>query len=339
MVNKRSMDLSSSKEPKRIKTIEVKDKFQTPSKKHLDKTLIKATSCGDVKTVETLLKLGANVNTQNRKKQTPLHLASYRAEHAIAKILLENGANVYAQDSNGRTPLHEACFIEANLEMVQILLKHHANVNKRTRTRKTPLHYACLYSEGPDIVEILLENGASLNAQDEDGSTPLHEAASGFNGTASKLEILKILLRHNAEVNARNREGETPLHDACNFEQLEIVQELLKHNPNVNAIAFREMHGERSPLMFAVMKGNGDIVEELLAHGADIDFSDSLLGNSLNIAIEMGHVEMVKVLLKNGCSTNTKAKMFDENEYFTAFESSLYLGYTDILKMLAFHKT
>ena len=105
MVNKRSFDLSSSKEPKRIKTIEVKDKFQTPSKKHLDKTLIKATSCGDVKTVETLLKLGANVNTQNRKKQTPLHLASYRAEHAIAKILLENGANVYAQDSNGRTPL------------------------------------------------------------------------------------------------------------------------------------------------------------------------------------------------------------------------------------------
>ena len=155
---------------------------------------------------------------------------------------------------------------------------------------------------------------------------------------ADKLEIVRILLQHNADVDARDKEGETPLHVACELGRLEIVRELLKHNPNVNANATKCRNMRLTPLMFAAMKGFSEIVEELLLHGADINFSGSFLGNALNIAIEKGHVEMVKTLLKNGCNTNAKSKMFDKNEAYTAFESSLYLGYTDMLKMLAFHK-
>ena len=276
------------------------------------------------------------MDNNNDEKQTPLHLASYGAEHAIAKILLESGANVDAQDSNGRTPLHEACFIEANLEMVQLLLEHHANVNKQTRTRKTPLHYACVYSEGPDIIEILLENGASVNDRDKDGLTPLHAAAD-------KLDILKVLLQHNAEVDARNNMGATSLHIACELGLLELVQELLKHSQDVNAIANRGggLTVKVTPIMCAAMGGFSEVVEELLAHGADINSNDSVFGNSLNVAtcIDHGEVEMVKTLLKNGCKTNAKAKLFTEHEACTAFESSLYLGHIELMRMFAFHET
>ena len=75
MANKISLDCSSSKEAR--EDLEIDNNFETLPKA-LDEALIKAASTGDVKTVETLLKLGANVNTQNDKKQTPLHLASDR---------------------------------------------------------------------------------------------------------------------------------------------------------------------------------------------------------------------------------------------------------------------
>ena len=258
----------------------------------------------------------------------------------IVKLLLEFGVNVNQEDIVEETALHKTFYhYEANLEMVQILLKHHANVNKQTKILETPLHLACYYFASPAMVEVLLENGASLDARDEDGSTPLHLAATGFNGAARKLEMLKILLQHNAEVDARNNVDETPLHVACEIGRLEIVQELLKHNPNVNAIATYYHDTRFTPIMLALKWGFSEIMEELLAHGAYIDFNDSFMNSSLNMAIERRNFEMVRLLLKNGCSTNTKAKMFDRNEDCTAFESSLYLGHIDMLKMLVFHKT
>ena len=86
------------------------------------------------------------------------------------------------------------------------------------------------------------------------------------------------------------------------------------------------------------MKGSLEIVEALLLHGADVNFSDSVNGNSLNLAVRKGHLKIAKTLLKNGCNTNTKEKMFDGNEDCTAFESSLHLGNTDMLKVLAFNE-
>ena len=163
MVNKRSFDLSSSKEPKRIKTFEELEDFEKLSKECLNKTLIKAAKSGDAKTVETLLKLGADVNTQNGEKQTPLHLASARAEHAVAKILLENGANVDTQDWYGQTPLHRALEIEGDLEIVQTLLKIGADVNTQNDKNQTPLHLAS-NRKNYNMVKLLLENGAYLQS-------------------------------------------------------------------------------------------------------------------------------------------------------------------------------
>ena len=351
MANKISLDCSTSKEEVR-EDLEILNNFETLPKELLDEALIKEASSGDVKTVETFLNLGADVNVQNHKKQTPLHLATHREDYAIVKLLLENGAYVDAQDSYGQTALHKAFYhCETNLEMVKILLKHHANVNQQTKRLETPLHLACYYFASPSIVEILLENGASINARDERGSTPLHIAAKGFNGAADKLEILKILLKHNAEVDVRNNKDETPLHAACELGRLEIVRELLKHNPNVNAIATKYHDIELTPLMLVVdglphvqqqispKEEFLEIVEELILHGANTNFRNSTYHTPLSIAIERGQVEMVNTLLKNGCNINAKAKMFDVNEDCTAFESSLYFGNTNILKMLALHES
>ena len=223
-------------------------------------------------------------------------------------------------------------------EILKLLLKIGMNVNQQVGVKpfqRTLLHHACLLNPNPTIVKILLENGAFIEATDYSDATPLIQACC-----TGSFKVVQLLIQHHAVVHARDTCGQTPLHLAClsNRRHFKIVQELLKHKPDVNAIASRQWHGERTPLTFAVMKGSLEIVEALLLHGADVNFSDSVNGNSLNLAVRKGHLKIAKTLLKNGCNTNTKEKMFDENEDCTAFESSLHLGNTDMLKVLAFNE-
>ena len=126
------------------------------------------------------------------------------------------------------------------------------------------------------------------------------------------------------------------------------MRELLKHNPNVNAISTKYHDAGLTPIMlvvphmqqmFAPKEEFLEIVEELILNGADTNFRNSTFDTPLSMAIEYEQVEMVKILLKNGCNTNAKAKMFDVDEDCTAFESSLCLGNTNILKMLALHES
>ena len=327
MNTKISVDISSSKEER--EDLEILNNFETLPKELLDEALIKAASSGDMKSVETLLKLGADVNTQNHEKQTPLHLAFDRKDYAIVKLLLENGANVDAKDSYG-TPLHKACLL-GKLEMVKILLKHNANVNERTKTRKTPLHLACRNTESPTIAELLLENGALVDAQDCFSWTPLDHAYD-----LERLQIAQALLTHGASVRT------ITLHQACCKGHLEGVKKLIQLNADVNATD--EM--QRTPLHYACWSGSVEIVQVLLQCNADvlknIDSKDSDGYTPLHFAIEAGNAEVAKLLLKNGCSTEARGVAFTNDgnalPHCTAFEVALKMKCINILKMVAFHK-
>ena len=156
--------------------------------------------------------------------------------------------------------------------------------------------------------------------------------------------MVKMLLKHGSKVNIKARYGETPLHEACHAGSLEIVQELIKHKADVNAV-FDGGNELMTPLMVAAKSDVLEIVEELLKHGADINFIDGSNGNALHLAIEDGHVEVVKTLLINGCNPKVRAQTYlTPNEIHelpncTAFELALHLGSFDIMKMVAFHET
>ena len=170
MANKISLDLGSPKEHEIIKTFEALEleDFENLSKELLDKALIKAASSGDVKTVETLLKLGADLNTQNDKKQTPLHLAFDRKDYAIVNLLLENGA----QDFYGETPLHRACLHYAcwggSVKIVEILLQSNGDILKNIDSKDfngyTPLQFA-IEREHSEVVKLLLKNGCNTEVR------------------------------------------------------------------------------------------------------------------------------------------------------------------------------
>ena len=108
----------------------------------IDEALIKATENGDLKTVKSLIKKGADANTiDSTSESTILHIASYKGYTEIAKLLIDKGANVNAEAYGYTTPLHSTSK-EGHLEMAKLLIKNDADINATDEYNRSALIFA-----------------------------------------------------------------------------------------------------------------------------------------------------------------------------------------------------
>ena len=205
-----------------------------------DISISKAASTGNIEAVKQHLASGANVNTTDMIRRTPLHRAAEYDHMGIAKFLIANGADVNAKSDRGRTPLHDAARW-VHMEIAELLIANGADVNatdelvgwtpldeainqKHTETvdllrkhgsktgeeiademAKRSIHVAARVGDIDWVIKHL-ESVTDVNAQDDDGWTPLHLPA----GRGHK-EIVELLIAAGADVNARDVDGSTPL--------------------------------------------------------------------------------------------------------------------------------
>ncbi|KAE8327260.1 ankyrin repeat-containing domain protein [Aspergillus sergii] len=89
---------------------------------------------------------------------------SHGTERVVSLLLLQRGVNVNVQDSRGQTPLHIAAQC-GHLGVVRLLLTtEHIDVNARDHHGSTPLHVASEKGH-VEVVQLLVAHGARLDAR------------------------------------------------------------------------------------------------------------------------------------------------------------------------------
>ena len=159
--------------------------------------------------IETLIDLGANLNTQRREsKETPLILAADWNNYMAAYLLVRHGADVNEQISNGFTALHLS--VKKNHEnLIKLLLANKMVVNIQDKCGYTPLHW-CAREGHQNLCRLLLEHNADANIKDYFGDTPFHWCAK-----EGHENLCRLLLEHNADVNIKDYFGDTPFALVC----------------------------------------------------------------------------------------------------------------------------
>jgi ankyrin repeat protein len=291
-----------------------------------------AVTDGDLQKVKALLKDNPKLALSwDYSGISPLHLAARWGHPDIAELLLAYGGKANARDENSMTPLHWAARYSSK-EVVALLLANKAEVNDRDNEGLTPLHWAARKGS-KEVVALLLANKAEVNDRDNEGLTPLHWAAR--NGSK---DVVALLLANKAEVNDKDNKGLTPLHWAARCGYKDAARALLAKGADVNSKVkdpeikigkpWKMLGGGEdakelqsvgkgdgkansdrgaTPLHFAAGEGNGDVVNLLLAKGADVNAKDAYGGRTpLYDAIRARSKDIVAQLLAHGADVNAR---------------------------------
>lgn len=180
-------------------------------------------------------------------------------------------------------------------DVEKILKRDPTAINTQDDEGMTPLAGAVV-QEQLDVVRFLLDKGADPNIPNKTGLTSLEHACGREKTNA--LALAKLLLAKGASVNATNVTGFTitPLNWAISSDNTELVKLLLDHGATIGATF----------LSTAADRGDVNIAEILIAHGADVNAKDSGGNTALHAAAWAGRDEVIKLLLSKGAEVDPK---------------------------------
>jgi ankyrin repeat protein len=308
-------------------------------------------SRGNLQCVNIVLNREAKVDRYNLGFYTPLFLAASGGHAQVAHALIKRKASVNLKGADGWTALHKAVDL-GHVDMVRLLLSHGAWIAAKTARELCPLHRACGRGHY-EVMRLLLDHGAPVEATTEDGWTALHGAAR-----SGRKEVVEILLQHSSDLNCQTTEGRTPLHHACRGGHDEIVLLLMAHGADP---LVKDRHGQY-PVHRAAKGDNPRVLEILLSSGLDqlserdnfnatpldvaqstgsfaaADFLRHAMSSelgledtkaALELAIEGGDAELIKVLLDEGADPNSMGP-----RVWTALEQALQHDREEIATLL-----
>ena len=209
---------------------------------------------------------------------TLLHAAASKDQVEVMEYLIECGIPLNATDSKGNTALHLAT------------------------------QNACI-----NAVDLLLERQANDTILNQDLDASLHIAVRSNN-----LQLVQAFLRHpSVELVVHGYRKRTPLHLAAEHDLVEIVEAIHTAAKTVQEWkenkSFRVCAGDAdnvTPIHYAARCGSHKVLDlmitKALEHGYPIEgvlnFLDEENSSPLHAAVDAGHLEVVKVLLKYGAS-------------------------------------
>ncbi|XP_043064447.1 rabankyrin-5 isoform X2 [Drosophila ficusphila] len=320
---------------------------------------------------KTILKKNPNVNIQNMKGETPLHIAIASQNCEMVKCLLE----VPDIDINLRT-FDEKCALELSLllevpnftiasmllnkgalpnsvksktgdSLLQVLamkgdrgedaamfLSDFALLDHINLKGLTALHIAA-YKNLPNLVKKLIFKGASCNLQpvqnglksaihmaveanavdaleafvdikkevldvldfnckDIDGESPLSLCLA-----LDRTQLVQTLIRGGSDVNAKNKNNLTLLHQSIKNKDSDTALFLIQQGANFTALT----DNQDSALDLSIKNNLPRVVDALCTRGVDLS-SEKNAGSPLWTALELGHEEVARLLVRHGVDTD-----------------------------------
>ncbi|KAF4943466.1 hypothetical protein FSARC_14911 [Fusarium sarcochroum] len=248
--------------------------------------------------VQTLLDVGAVVNTADNRGRTPLFHAAENCDEATVRSLVSKGANIERADKYERTPLSHAIRNSTPSGSMRVLLElllSHTIIDKPDFRGWTPLMHAAK-SSNLDAMRLLIDRGADINQVDNDGYTPLMRAAFGDFTAGTKL-----LVEQGADINQVDNDGYTPLMRAAVEGLTAAMKLLIEQGADVNLAD----NSGRTALLSAATEGSTDSMRLLIDQGASVDATDTTNGRTiLSYAVESSHQVIVLSLLDLGAPIN-----------------------------------
>lgn len=214
------------------------------------KSLHSAVIRGQLKQINQLLILGADVNETDEMGMLPLGYAVLLDNLPVVTLLLQKGADVNRLDANGMFwemlgimgwghtvgteagwgPLHYTTAAGSHA-MLDLLIQQGADVNLAEKeTQKTPIFMA-IERDRPHMLKTLLEAGADLKHMDKNGETLFHSMAR-----RGKIDYLKLLMEMGVEVDTPDRSGNTALMTAARMGEDDVMIFLLENGADVSGL-------------------------------------------------------------------------------------------------------
>ncbi|KAM9804709.1 uncharacterized protein ankrd50l [Neosynchiropus ocellatus] len=256
-----------------------------------------AAARGSAEVVRALLERGLDENHKDDLGWTPLHAAACEGHRAACAALTERGsmAHVGDMDIEGRTPLILAAQ-EGHLSTVRLLLDRRSPIDHRAYDGHSALSGAFLEGHA-EVAELLMRRGADTDVRDAEGRPLLYLLV-----LEGQLDLASLLIeKGGVPLESRDSEGRTALHVACWQGSLELVDLLLQHGANPNA---QDTDG-RPPMHSVAWTGHIDVGKRLLSvSGVHIDLACHQGATALSIAAQVGHTNIVAMLLEKGANPN-----------------------------------
>ena len=264
-----------------------------------------------------------DINTKNKKGDTPLHAAIKHKRSSTAKFLLSSGADTSIKDDEGKSPLY---LIFANNEnrkcddILRNMIMRGANIfeveDPSSESGK---------EKGKNILELAYAEGDLRTVKIICKSLPpnspyvLHAFEQAIiNGS---VVILKMLLKRWPR-GVKDSNGNSILHIAIQKKNYEIVSDIIE-TFDVN----QTNNDGDTPLHLAVTKKQNEIVCLLLHNNADVNIQNHQGDTPLHLAVQSNL--LIFILLVDKCRNSLQNHDGD-----TAFHLAARYGKTDLLDLM-----
>ncbi|XP_035438092.2 transient receptor potential cation channel subfamily A member 1 isoform X8 [Spodoptera frugiperda] len=281
--------------------------------------------------VNYLINEGSDINPLDKERRSPLLLAASRAGWRTVQTLIRLGADIELKDINSRNVLHLVVMNGGRLEEFAATCKNRCErslaqlLNEKDSAGCSPLHYASREGHIRSL-ENLIRLGACINLKNNNNESPLHFAARyGRYHTACQLLDSD---KGTFIINESDGEGLTPLHIASREGHTRVVHLLL----NRGALLHRD-HNGRNPLHLAAMSGYTQTIELLHSvHSHLLDQSDKDGNTPLHLATMENKPNSIALLLSMGC------RLSYNNLDMSAIDYAIYYKFPEAALAMVTHE-